>query len=302
MTRTIIIGDIHGMKVELVSLFKQVGVTKDDQVVLCGDLIDKGPDSPGVVSHLREMREQGYDITLVKGNHEEKHERFRTAYAKAGDKVKMKGFDELKSFTEALSPEDVVFLETAVIYHWIPGHNALVIHAGIMPTMESLPTLDEYAAMSKGDRSKFDRVLRVRHVTGETQAKVTVEFDGLGFDPGFEHGKGLTPQDVERFLEAMSIVMVRKQVRPEGSFISLGQEGPNDPFWAETYDGRFGWVYFGHSPFVGEEPTQFPHATGLDTGCVFGGSLTAVILEEGHERKFVSVKASGKFSSTFDEE
>ena len=297
--RTFIVGDIHGMWAELVGLLADIGLTKDDVFVSVGDLLDKGPESARVVQHLRDLREHGYNVVLVKGNHEDKHERFRAAYAKAGDKVKMLGVERLKAITADLSPEDIAFLDSAVIYHRIPEHKALVVHAGVRPSTESLPSLEEYAAMSKGEQSKFNRVLRVRHVTGKTTAKVTVEFavDGLSQ----EAIDALDPATVASL--AAEAVVVRKQVRRKGSFISLGQEGPDDPFWAEVYDGRFGHVYFGHSPFPdAAEPVRFPHATGLDTGAVFGGRLSAVVLENGQEPRFVTVQASGKFATSFWEE
>jgi len=72
-----------------------------------------------------------------------------------------------------------------------------------------------------------------------------------------------------------------------GKFVGLGQNAPQDPFWADVYDGRFGHVVFGHEPFM-DGPREFEHATGLDTGCVFGGQLTALVLE-GTQREYVSV-------------
>lgn len=75
-----------------------------------------------------------------------------------------------------------------------------------------------------------------------------------------------------------------------GRMLSLGKEKPGDPFWADIYDGRYGHVVFGHQPFF-EGPREFPHATGIDTGAVEGGHLTALVLHEGGTREYVSVKA-----------
>jgi len=47
-----------------------------------------------------------------------------------------------------------------------------------------------------------------------------------------------------------------------------------ETFWSETYDGREGFVVFGHHPF--EEVKIEKHAIGIDTGCVYGRSLTAI--------------------------
>ena len=48
-------------------------------------------------------------------------------------------------------------------------------------------------------------------------------------------------------------------------------------FWWEQYTGPQ-HVYFGHTPVTA--PIVTPHATGLDTGCVYGGALTALRLGE----------------------
>ena len=77
---------------------------------------------------------------------------------------------------------------------------------------------------------------------------------------------------------------------PQGNFVSLNEESENDRYWAEVYSGSFGHIFFGHQPFLQDAPRKFPHATCLDTGCVFGGWLSAVILE-GNSQSFVSVKA-----------
>jgi Calcineurin-like phosphoesterase len=55
--------------------------------------------------------------------------------------------------------------------------------------------------------------------------------------------------------------------------------------WYNVYDGDK-IVLFGHWP--SREPRRAPRAVGLDTGCVYGGALTAYVVETG---EFVSVKA-----------
>ena len=305
INRTVVVGDVHGMLPELLALLHLVGLTTDDHLVMVGDLVDKGPDSSGVVKHLRNMREAGFHITLVRGNHEEKNERFRRAYARAGDKVQMKGADELLALTKALAPEDIEFLESAVLFHALPEHDALVVHAGVLPSMEHLPTSEEIGKMTKSELSKLERVMRVRHITGKINIKLTLEISDLDhLDPEPEVG---SPVPLDELMSAagsdLDAIVLKKQVIPKGSFISLGNEGPDDPFWAEVYDGRFGRIYFGHNPYPeAAEPVEFPYATGLDLGAVFGGRLAAAILEVGQEPRFVSVPASGKFADTLNEE
>ncbi len=285
--RTIIIGDVHGMLQELKLLLNLEALSRDDQLVFCGDLVDKGPDSVDTVKFVRQLREEGFNVVLVLGNHEEKHARFRKVLAEKGPAAaaKFKGFEELKAITDGLSEADIAFLDSAVLFHRIPEHDALVVHAGILPLTTDLDNL------SKKDEQA---ILRLRHVKGVSTHKVTIEFtvDGEG---------DLTLEEVVQ--RARSTVPVRVSSVEKGSFVSLGEETADDPFWAEVYDGRFGHVYFGHNPFIGKElPVEFPHATGLDLGCVFGGRLAAAILERGKKARYVGLKTSRKFAESLWED
>jgi serine/threonine protein phosphatase 1 len=61
------------------------------------------------------------------------------------------------------------------------------------------------------------------------------------------------------------------------------------PYWFERYDGD-SRVFFGHT--VLETPFESPSAVGLDTGCVYGGELTAYHCDTG---EFVSVAPEGTY-------
>ena len=74
----------------------------------------------------------------------------------------------------------------------------------------------------------------------------------------------------------LSLLGKTRYLDPKGKFVSYGEEKPEDIFWAEEYKGQYGHIYFGHHPFIQSGPFHFAHATALDTGCVYGGWLTAV--------------------------
>jgi hypothetical protein len=95
--------------------------------------------------------------------------------------------------------------------------------------------------------------------------------------------------------KGLELLTKYRYVNPEGKFVSLNQETELDHYWADVYDGRFGHIYFGHQPFNQNQPKEFPHATCLDTGCVFGGWLSAVILD-GNNKTYYSVKAQNTYA------
>ena len=64
---------------------------------------------------------------------------------------------------------------------------------------------------------------------------------------------------------------------------------PEGPMWWDEYAGPHR-IIFGHH--VVRDPLVLPHAIGLDTGCVYGGKLTAYTLETG---EFTSVRAADTY-------
>lgn len=70
--RSIIIGDIHGCNKELCALLDKVKPEKEDQVILLGDLFDRGPESWDVFHTVKSLqRTYGDQFVLLRGNHED---------------------------------------------------------------------------------------------------------------------------------------------------------------------------------------------------------------------------------------
>ncbi|MAK63055.1 MAG: phosphatase [Ponticaulis sp.] len=80
--------------------------------------------------------------------------------------------------------------------------------------------------------------------------------------------------------------------RDTGHFLGLGKALPGDPFWAEVYDGRFGHVVFGHQPFM-HGPARYAFATGIDTGAVHGGQLTALVVRSADRTEDEFLQSAG---------
>ena len=67
-----IIGDVHGCIKTLRALIVNIiQPAKNDKLIFVGDYVDRGPDSKGVISYVMELRLMGYNLVLLKGNHED---------------------------------------------------------------------------------------------------------------------------------------------------------------------------------------------------------------------------------------
>lgn len=244
MPRTAIIGDVHGCLEPLEALVDKLALEASDHLIFVGDILDKGPDSPGVLRYIRKLHEEApFEVTLIEGNHEDKHLRYhRNKTARPVTAAGMAAASkELREIDSALTRKDRAYLQTAIPFLRLPAWNILVVHGGIPGDMETFPTLEEAKTLKGKARQRFLKIQRTRYLSRST-----------------------------------------------GKFLAYGTEQPGDPFWAETYDGRFGHVVFGHQPFPGA-PACYPHATGIDTGAVHGFTLTSLVLPATGEPHFISV-------------
>lgn len=72
MHKSWIIPDIHGCSKTLKALFDYyISPSKEDELYFLGDYIDRGPDSKGVIDFIMSLQNQGFQVHLIKGNHEE---------------------------------------------------------------------------------------------------------------------------------------------------------------------------------------------------------------------------------------
>ncbi|MFB6101985.1 MAG: metallophosphoesterase [Haloplanus sp.] len=100
--------------------------------------------------------------------------------------------------------------------------------------------------------------------------------DVLVVHGGVDPTRALTEQDVQSVLNCRAI-------QPGNGY--------DGPFWFERYRGP-PQVFFGHT--VLDAPVVTDGAIGLDTGCVYGGALTAYDYSEG---SFVGVSAETTYQS-----
>ncbi|MEE4597010.1 polynucleotide kinase-phosphatase [Streptomyces sp. DSM 41524] len=233
-----IIGDIHGCRSELETLLGKLGyaLRRDDlgrpvdathpegrTAVFVGDLVDRGPDSPGVLRLAMGMVASGAAL-CVPGNHENKLARYlkgRKVRVTHGLAETVEQLDREHRADPAFVDRVRDFIESLVSHYVLDGGSLVVCHAG-------LP--EKYHGRTSGR-------VRSHALYGET----TGETDEFGLPVRYP--------------------------------------------WAEDYRGRAAVVY-GHTPTP--RASWLNNTICLDTGCVFGGRMTAL---RWPERELVDVPA-----------
>lgn len=120
--RLIAIGDIHGCHAEFAELLSQLALTREDRLVLLGDLVNRGPDSCRVLDLAR-----AYRATSLLGNHELR----LLNYRRTRDAKHLKEQD-LDTFRK-LQPEDWTYLEQMPLTLEEPELNVVFVHGGFLP-------------------------------------------------------------------------------------------------------------------------------------------------------------------------
>ena len=109
---------------------------------------------------------------------------------------------------------------------------------------------------------------------------------------GFLPDMRVTPEDVERNQHLIDHLRWIRRKNGEWTAVPKEKRKKSDVLWAEKWRGERTLVY-GHTPVP--EPRFDRCALGLDTGCVYGGSLTAAVYANG-EWTTTSVRAKKKYA------
>ncbi|MBN2379266.1 metallophosphoesterase [candidate division WOR-3 bacterium] len=103
-------------------------------------------------------------------------------------------------------------------------------------------------------------------------------------------------EKVERRKEIIALRYLRKDGAGSWVRVPHGKQVEGDRFWSEVWDGDRTIIY-GHTPQKTGKPKVDKKAIGIDTGCVFGGFLTAAIyLPDKGYWDFQVVKAEKAYS------
>lgn len=247
----IAIGDLQGCAGSLDALLTQLPA--DARLVFVGDLVNRGPDSLGA---LRRVRALGERAVAVLGNHD-----LHLLAAAAGIRP-LHADDTLQPILEAPDAADLLdWVRTRPLAHWERG--ALFVHAGLLPSWSREHTLE---------------------LAGEVQARLRAPDYRDFLATMYGNQPVLWREDLEGPDRLRCILNALTRVR----FLSL--EGAMDlKLKGAAASAPAGWVpWFEHPQRATRGvPVIFGHwstlglmlredALAIDTGCVWGGCLTAL--------------------------
>lgn len=131
MSRTLVIGDIHGGLRALHQVLEKAKVSPNDKLIFLGDYVDGWSDSPKVIDFLIEL-EQSHQCFFIRGNHEEMVFRWLSA----GDDNAEWRFHGGQSTVDAYRDLDIHTKDRHIAFldrlndFYIDEQNRLFIHAG----------------------------------------------------------------------------------------------------------------------------------------------------------------------------
>lgn len=254
---TYAIGDVQGCYDALQRLLELVRFDPArDRLWFAGDLVNRGPDSLAV---LRFVKGLGDAAVSVLGNHDI-HLVCRTEQV-----VSAKKRDTLDDVMTAPDGPDLVrWLRGQPLMHCEGGY--VMVHAGLLPRW----SMAEASALAG-------------EVTRTIQSDKGVEF--LRYHAS--HDLTFWPDDLGGFPRLSFILSALTRLRictrrgeMEGSYSGPLADIPESFYpWFRLIDqAAWGTVLFGHWAALGHYTEH--HVICLDSGCVWGGALTALRLED----------------------
>jgi bis(5'-nucleosyl)-tetraphosphatase (symmetrical) len=254
------IGDVQGCLEALRQLLHALRFSADrDELVFLGDLVNRGPDSLGV---LRLVRALGDNARTVLGNHD------LHLLAHHFDSARpLRDGDTLQQVLEAPDREALMdWLLTRPLLLFDAAQNDLFVHAGLVPQW----TVQQAQVLA----AEAERALR---------ATPRDFLAGMYGNQPERWREGLAPADRWRF--TINVLTRLRYCSADGTINLRLKDTPQrtPPPWLPwfAHAGRSSAavrVIFGHWSTLGLLRQQ--NLLSLDTGCVWGGSLTAVNLDD----------------------
>ncbi|WP_325890933.1 symmetrical bis(5'-nucleosyl)-tetraphosphatase [Grimontia sp. NTOU-MAR1] len=264
---TYLVGDIQGCFDDLNALLKEASFDpSNDHLYIAGDLVARGPDSLAVLRFVKSLEKHGHTVL---GNHD------LHLLAVSEGIMKPKGKDKTLAILEADDREELLnWLRQQPLLIHVDQANAdspgfVMTHAGIPPVwdIETAKTnAREVESVLKSDRY----VWLLENMYANKPALWSPNLKGIE-----KYRYAINALTRMRFCELDGSLDMACKLPPEkvkdGRLMPWFQM-PNRRTIDET-------LVFGHWAALGGVLTD--NLLGLDTGCVWGGSLTMVRWEDG---------------------
>jgi bis(5'-nucleosyl)-tetraphosphatase (symmetrical) len=254
------IGDVQGCGAPLRALLRKLRFSADrDELWFTGDLVNRGPQSLEV---LRLVRALGGNARTVLGNHD-----LHLLAHHFNPSRALRPGDTLQQVLQAPDRDTLVrwLLEQPLVIH-DPRSADFLVHAGLLPEW----TL----AQTKTLATETMQALRAN------PAVFLAEM--YGAKPNCWHE---SLRDMPRWRFTINVLTRLRYCRADGTLDLKRKDAPDDatsPWrpWFEHPTPRSARtrVLFGHWSTLGL--LRRPGLLGLDTGCVWGGQLTAVDMDD----------------------
>ncbi len=134
MSRTLVIGDIHGGLKAVIQVLERTKITTNDTLIFLGDYVDGWSQSPEVLDFLIDLSQKQKCI-FIRGNHDEllldwlenKHEHLNEEmWFKHGGKATVNAY---LNVSDEVKQKHIWFLKSLQNYH-LDEQNRLFVHAG----------------------------------------------------------------------------------------------------------------------------------------------------------------------------
>jgi bis(5'-nucleosyl)-tetraphosphatase (symmetrical) len=263
------IGDLQGCYTELQDLLTRLDFNPaSDRLWFVGDLVNRGPQS---LECLRFVKSLGDSAMTVLGNHDLSLLSTMAGVRKLGERDTIADILNAKDRTELFD-----WLRRQPLLHHDPELNYVLLHAGLPPQWD--------LAQAKICAREIETLLR-----GRNYKKF---FEGMYGDMPANWSEALSGAERWRF---MTNCFTRLRYCTQDGKLDLKHKdtpgtqkrGLYPWFQVPGRRSRSERILFGHWSTLG--CVQEENVISLDTGCVWGGALTAVRLD-GKKPEFVSVK------------
>lgn len=183
--RQFIIGDIHGCSKTLKKLlFETLKVSQDDTLYFLGDFLDRGPNSKKVLKQIIRLKEMGFDINSIIGNHELMlldslvDLKALEEWLRAGGRSTLSSFDV--EHPNQIKSKYIDFIKS--LKNYIEIEDYIIVHGGLDFTLDDPLSDHTKMAWIRNQAVEKDKINGKRIIVGHTPTSLAKIIKSLNQD------------------------------------------------------------------------------------------------------------------------